>query len=34
MLGAGGMVFTVVIWVIAFALFFYARKMAGRGVLR
>ena len=34
MLGAGGMVFTVVIWVIAFALFFYARRMAGRGVLR
>ena len=34
MMGAGGMVFTVVIWVIAFALFFYARRMAGRGVLR
>jgi hypothetical protein len=34
MLGAGGMAFTAVIWAIAFALFFYARRMAGRGVLR
>jgi len=34
MLGAGGMAFTAVIWIIAFALFFYARRMAGRGVLR
>jgi hypothetical protein len=34
MMGAGGAVFTAVIWVIAFALFFYARRMAGKGVLR
>lgn len=34
MLGTGGAVFTAVIWLIAFALFFYARKMAAKGVLR
>lgn len=34
MMGTGGALFTVVIWVVAFALFFYARRMAGRGVLR
>jgi hypothetical protein len=34
LMGAGGLAFSVVIWVIAFALFFYARAMAGRGVLR
>jgi hypothetical protein len=28
------LVLTAVIWVIAFALFLYARAMAGRGVLR
>jgi hypothetical protein len=34
MLGTGGLVFTAVIWVIAISLFFYARAMARRGVLR
>lgn len=34
MIGTGGAVFTAVIWVIAFSLFFYARAMAKRGVLR
>jgi hypothetical protein len=33
MMGAGGLVFTAVIWLIAFGLFFYARAMARRGVL-
>lgn len=33
-LGEGGAAFTAVIWAIAFALFFYARAMAKRGVLR
>jgi hypothetical protein len=33
-MGAGGAAFSVVIWVIALALFFYARRMAARGVLR
>lgn len=33
MMGAGGLVFSVVIWVIAFALFFYARAMCNKGVL-
>jgi hypothetical protein len=32
--GTGGLVFTAVIWLIAFSLFFYARAMARRGVLR
>jgi len=34
MVGTGGLVFTAVIWVIAISLFFYARAMARRGVLR
>ena len=34
MMGSGAMVFTAIIWAIAFALFFYARSMAQRGVLR
>jgi hypothetical protein len=34
MIGTGGLVFTAVIWVIAISLFFYARAMARRGVLR
>lgn len=34
MMGAGGLIFTAVIWLIAFFLFFYARAMAKRGVLR
>jgi hypothetical protein len=33
-MGAGGAVFTAVIWLIALLLFFYARAMAQRGVLR
>ncbi len=33
-MGSGGAMFTVVIWIIAIALFFYARAMAARGVLR
>jgi hypothetical protein len=34
MLGTGGAIFTAVIWAIAIFLFFYARAMARRGVLR
>ena len=34
MMGSGAAMFTVVIWAIALALFFYARAMASRGVLR
>ncbi len=34
MMGPGGMAFTAVIWIIAIALFLYARAMARRGVLR
>jgi hypothetical protein len=34
MIGTGGMVFTAVIWLIALCLFFYARAMSKRGVLR
>jgi len=34
MMGAGGAVFTAVIWAIAIALLFYSRTMAERGVLR
>jgi hypothetical protein len=34
LMGDGAAVFTAVIWLIAFALFFYARAMARRGVLR
>jgi len=34
MMGAGEAVFTGVIWLIAIGLFFYARAMARRGVLR
>jgi hypothetical protein len=33
-MGPGGAMFTAVIWVIAFALFFYARSLAARGLLR
>lgn len=33
MMGQGAVMFTAVIWIIAFALFFYARAMARRGVL-
>jgi hypothetical protein len=33
-MGPGAVVFTGVIWVIAFSLFFYARAMSQRGVLR
>ncbi|MBP6107151.1 MAG: hypothetical protein V9E93_13645 [Steroidobacteraceae bacterium] len=32
--GTGGAIFTAVIWLIAFNLYFYARAMARRGVLR
>jgi hypothetical protein len=34
MMGMSGVIFTAVIWLIAFGLFFYARAMAKRGVLR
>jgi hypothetical protein len=34
LMGAGGATFSAVIWIIALALFFYARRMAARGVLR
>ena len=34
MMGTGGAIFTAVIWAIAIFLFFYARAMARRGVLR
>ena len=33
MMGTGGLIFSVVIWVVAFALFFYARAMCAKGVL-
>jgi hypothetical protein len=33
MMGAGGLIFTAIIWLIAFLLLFYARAMAKRGVL-
>lgn len=33
-MGTAGAVFSAVIWIIALALFFYARKMAARDVLR
>jgi len=33
-MGSGGAMFTAVIWVSAFALFFYARSLAARGLLR
>jgi len=33
LMGQGAVMFTAVIWIIAFALFFYARAMARRGVL-
>jgi hypothetical protein len=33
-MGSGAAMFSVVIWVIALFLFFYARAMAKRGVLR
>ena len=33
LMGPGAIAFSIVIWVIAFALFFYARAMARRGVL-
>ena len=34
MMGSQGVIFTVIIWVIALLLFFYARAMASRKVLR
>jgi hypothetical protein len=34
MIGAGGLIFTAIIWLIAFFLLYYARAMAKRGVLR
>mgnify|MGYP003507199007 CR=1 FL=1 len=34
LMGSGGLMFTAFIWVIAFSLYFYARAMAQRGVLR
>jgi hypothetical protein len=34
MMGSGAAAFSAVIWAIALFLFFYARAMAGRGVLR
>jgi hypothetical protein len=34
MMGSGAVMFTAVIWVIAIALFFYARAMAKKGVLQ
>jgi hypothetical protein len=33
-MGSGAVAFTAVIWLIAFFLFFYARAMSKRGVLR
>ena len=33
-MGTGGLIFTVVIWVVAILLFLYARAMEKRGVLR
>jgi len=32
-MGTGGLIFSAVIWVVAFALFFYARAMCAKGVL-
>jgi hypothetical protein len=32
--GIGTLIFSVVIWIITIALFFYARRMSARGVLR
>ncbi len=32
-MGTGGLIFTAVIWVVAIALFLYARRQAARGVL-
>ena len=32
-MGAGGLVFSIFIWIIAFGLFFYARAMCKKGVL-
>ena len=34
LMGTGGAIFTAVIWLIAFSLYFYARAMVRRGVLR
>ena len=34
LMGPGALAFTAVIWIIAFGLFFYARAMAKRAVLR
>lgn len=34
LMGTGAVVFTAVIWAIAFFLFFYARRMAKQGLLR
>ena len=34
LMGTGGAIFRAVIWFIAFSLYFYARGMARRGVLR
>ena len=34
MMGTGEVVFTLVIWAVAFALFFYARSLAARGLFR
>jgi len=34
LVGTGGAIFTAVIWLIAFSLYFYARAMTRRGVLR
>ena len=34
LMGTGGAIFTAVIWLIAFSLYFYARAMARCGVLR
>ena len=34
LMGTGGAIFTAVIWLIAFSLFFYARAMTRCGVLR
>jgi len=34
LMGTGAVAFTAVIWIVAFSLFFYARAMAQRGVLR
>ena len=34
LVGTGGAIFTAVIWLMAFSLYFYARAMTRRGVLR